>query len=78
MQATLSRKYHLKEITQPMKNCFFNGNIQGYRYLSTEVFIQAAIAIKVAYMSSRKRDLIEFMKHTYTFEKMKSNETQEI
>ena len=60
-----------------MKNCFFNGNIQGYRYLLTEVFIQVAIAIKLA-MSSRKRDLIEFMKHRETFEKMKSNEIHEI
>ena len=61
-----------------MKNSFFNSNIQGYRYLLTEVLIQAAIEIKAAYMSSRKRDLIEFMKYTYTFEKMKSNEIQEI
>ena len=56
----------------------FNGNIQGYRYLLTEELIQAAIAIKAAYMSSRKRDLIEFMKHTYTFEKMKSHEIHKI
>ena len=56
----------------------FNGNIQGYRYLLTEVLIQEAIAIKEAYMSSRKRDLIEFMKHTYTFEKMKSHEIHKI
>ena len=60
-----------------MKNCFFNGNIQGYRYLLTEVFIQVAIAIKVA-MFSKKRDLIECKKHKYIFEKMESNEIHEI
>ena len=77
MQATISRKCHLKEITQPMKNCFFNGNIQGYRYLLTEVFIQVGIAIKVA-MSSKKRDVIECKNHRYNLEKMKSNENHEI
>ena len=52
---------------EPEKKAFFNGNIQSYRYLLTEVFIQVAIAIKVA-MSSRKRDLIEFMSHKYMLE----------
>jgi len=52
-----------------VKNCFFNGNIQGYRYLLTEVFFQVGIAIKVA-MYSKKRDLIECKNHRYTFEKI--------
>ena len=68
---------YTQSVNEPVKHCFFNGNIQGYSYLLTEVFIQVGIAIKVA-MSSEKRDLIECKKHRYTFEKMKSNEIHEI
>ena len=39
---------YTQSVKEPVKHCFFNGNIQGYSYLSTEVFIQVAIAIKVA------------------------------
>ena len=58
------------------KNGFFNGNIQSYRYLLTEVFIQVAIAIKVAilYRSTifqERQRVIPIYPQTLEFEKYK-------
>ena len=60
-----------------MKNCFFNGNIQGYRYLFNRSIYAGSYCNKSSYVFE-KRDLIEFMKHRYPFEKMKSNEIHEV
>ena len=49
----------------------FRAIVTSNRYLWTEVFIQVAIAIKVAILS-RKRNIIEFMKHSDIFEKTTS------
>ena len=62
-------KWNLHAGTEPVKNVFFKSNDESYRYLlQTQVFIPVAIPIKVA-IPSRKRNVMEFIKHSHTFEK---------